>query len=73
MRQQALGTATPKNIEDRIQDLTLGICLRPSTGSGRGHQMYDQAPFFVVQVGWVGFAGFHTPKLPQIVAPRQPF
>jgi hypothetical protein len=73
MGQQAPGTATPKDIEERIQDLTLGIFLGPPTAFGGGHQMVDQVPFFVAQVGRVRFAGFHAPILPEGVDSKQSF
>jgi hypothetical protein len=73
MRQQAPGTATTQDIEDGIHDLTLGIFLGPPTGLGAGHQMFDQIPFFVAQVGWVRFSGSHASMLLDVVDPRQPF
>ncbi len=73
MRQKAPGTATAKDVEDRLQDLTFGIFLGPSTRLGRGYQMLAQVLFFVTQVGRVRFAGFHAPMLPEVLDPRQPF
>src|SRR5262245_59146162 len=73
VRQQAPGTATTEDREDRIHDLTLGRFLGPPTGLGAGHQMFDQIPFFVAQIGWVWFAGSHAPMLPEVVDPRQSF
>ena len=73
MRQQAPGTATAQDIEDRIQDFTLGIFLGPPTGLGARHQMADQVPLFVAQVGRVGFARLHAPMLPEVADLRQPF
>ena len=64
MRQQAPGTATTQDREDRIQDFTLGIFLRAPPRLGGGHQMLNQVPFFVGEVGWVWFSGFHTLMLP---------
>jgi hypothetical protein len=73
MRQQAPGTATAQDIEDRIQDLTFRIFLGPPTGLGGRHQIVDQVPFFVAQVGRVRFAGFHAPMLPEVADPGQSF
>jgi hypothetical protein len=73
MRQQAPGAATTQDIEDRIHGLTFGIFLGPPTGLGAGHQMLNQIPFFVAQVGWVRVAGSHASMLPEVVHPRQSF
>jgi hypothetical protein len=73
MRQQAPGTATTQDIEDRIQDLTLGIFLGPSTGLGRWDQMLNQGPLSVTEIGWVWFARFHAPMLLDVVCPKQAF
>ena len=73
MRQQAPGTATAQDVEDRLQDFTRRICLGPPTGLGGGHQMADHVPFFIAQVGRVRFARVHAPKLPEVAHPRQPF
>jgi hypothetical protein len=73
MRQQAPGTATPQEREDRLQDLTLGICLGPSTGLGRWDQLLNQGPLSVTEIGRVWFARFHAPMLFDVVCPKQAF
>ena len=73
MGQQAPGTAPTQDIEDRIHDLTLGIFLGPPTGLSGGHQMFNQVPFLVAEVGRVRFAGFHAPIVPDVVCPEQSF
>ena len=73
MGQQTLRTATTENIEDRVQNFALQICLRSAAWFGGGDQMLNQRPFAVTEVGWVRFAGFHAPMLPEVVDPRQSF
>ena len=67
MGQQAPGTATTENREDRIQDFALRIFLRSPTGLGGGDEMLKQGPFAVTEVSWVWFAGFHASILPELV------
>jgi hypothetical protein len=62
MGHQPPRTAAAHDIEDAVEDLPLGVCLRPASRLGCRHQMLDQIPFFVAEVGRIRFAGFHTPE-----------
>ncbi len=66
-RRQVMGyqpprTAAAHDIEDAVQDLPLGVLLGPAPRFGFRHQMFDQIPFFVAEVGRIRFSGFHTPE-----------
>jgi hypothetical protein len=50
MGQQPPGTATPEDIEDRVQNFALGIFLRSAAWFGSGDQMLNQRPFTVTEV-----------------------
>ncbi len=62
MGEHTPGAATAQQIEDGIEDLPLGIFLRPSSRFRLGHEMLDQVPFFISQVGRIRLSGFHAPE-----------
>jgi hypothetical protein len=66
-RRQVMGHQTPRtaathDVENAVEDFPLGVCLGPAPRFGFRHQMLDQLPFFVAEVGRIGFSGFHTPE-----------
>ena len=60
MREHAPGTPRPQEIEDPIQDLALGIRLRTSPRFRLWHQMFDQIPFVISEVGRVWLSRVHA-------------
>src|SRR5919108_5596385 len=60
MGHQTPCTAAAHDIEDAVEDLPLGVLLGPAPRFGFWHEMLDQSPFFVAEVGWRRFSGFHT-------------
>jgi hypothetical protein len=64
---------TLEDIKDRIQNFTFRICLGPPTGFSSGHQMLNQGPLAVTQIGRVWFTRFHAPMLSEVIGPRQSY
>jgi hypothetical protein len=60
MGQHALGAATTQYVEERIQDLALGVCLGPSSGFGLGDEMFDQSPFFIAEISRIRLSRVHA-------------
>jgi hypothetical protein len=51
MGQHAPGTATAQQIEDAVEDLALGVFFRSAPGFRLGHEMFNQVPFFIAEIG----------------------
>ena len=60
MWEHAPRTPRPQEIEDPIQDLALGIRLRTSPRFRLWHQMFDQLPFVISEVGRVWLSRVHA-------------
>jgi hypothetical protein len=73
MRQQPPGTLTAQDIKDTVEDFPLGVLLRSTPRPGLGHQVFDQVPFSVIQIGRIGFSRFHAPRLRQVGPQTQAF
>ena len=62
VRQHAPGTPRPQEIEDPIEHLALGRGLGTPARFRLWHQMFDQLPFFIRQVGGVQLSRVHAPE-----------
>jgi hypothetical protein len=60
MGQQAPRAAAAPEREDGVQALTLRVRFRSASGLGFGNQMLDQGPFFVTEIGRIGWWWVHA-------------
>ena len=77
-RRQIIGdkpprTASAQDIQDRIDDLPFGIGFRPAARFGSRNQWFENLPFSIIEIGWVGFSGLHTAILSQQTNPIPTF
>lgn len=68
-----LRTASAQDIQDRIDDLPFGIGFRPAARFGSRNQWFENLPFSIIEIGWVGFSGLHTAILTQQTNPIPTF
>jgi hypothetical protein len=61
MGQQAPGAASAQQIENAVEHLPLGVFLRAAARLGLGHEMLDQLPCLVGEIGRVRLACLHAP------------
>ena len=66
-------TACAQDVEDRIDNVPLGIRLWSATGFGGRNEWFENLPFRIIEVGWVGFSGLHTAILSQQINPIPTF
>src|ERR1041384_3387394 len=66
-------TAGAQDIQDRIDDLALGINFWSTTRLGGRDHWFENLPFGIMEVGWVRFSGLHTAILPQQITPIPTF
>jgi hypothetical protein len=62
MGEHAPRSSAARPIEDGIQDLTLRVRFGSPACFGFGHQMLDQMPFLIGQVGRIWLSGRHAPQ-----------
>lgn len=58
----APGTPAAQQVENGMENLALRIRLGAATWFGCWHQMFDQVPFFIAEVGRIRLSGVSYPR-----------